>query len=152
MRNALEWKHSPRNTKKVEAFTHSRNQTRKSEGRSGDDDETISSDDERFGRKVEGFRVMMKLFCREEERKMIGYLEREVRRFWIVKIKMKLEGQKSESSDFEWGKHRSFRFWVRDGRRQRWWSETVAATMESVMVGDGDCGRGLRMRIRVCVF
>ena len=26
MRNALEWKHSPRNTKKVEAFTHSRNQ------------------------------------------------------------------------------------------------------------------------------
>ena len=71
MRNALEWKHSPRNTKKVEAFTHSRNQTRKSEGRSGDDDETISIDDERFGRKVEGFRVMMKLFCREEERKMI---------------------------------------------------------------------------------
>ena len=32
MRNALEWKHSPRNTKKVEAFTHSRNQTRKSKG------------------------------------------------------------------------------------------------------------------------
>ena len=26
---------------------------------------------QRFGRKVEGFRVMMKLFCREEERKMI---------------------------------------------------------------------------------
>ena len=28
-------------------------------------------DDERFGRKVEGFQVMMKLFCRKEERKMI---------------------------------------------------------------------------------